>query len=354
MSRFLSKRFETLEAYVPGEQPQDMQYIKLNTNEAPYPPSPKVIEILGANEVSRVNLYPDPDGKRLRDAAAAYHGVKPENIFLANGSDDALALAFMAFFDAERPIVYPDITYSFYPVYCALYHIPFVKIPLLEDFSVRSEDYFGINKNIVIANPNAPTGLAVPLSEIEQMLRTNPDHLVVVDEAYVDFGGESAVRLIDRYENLLVVHTFSKSFAMAGARLGFVFGNEALIRDIDKIRHSFNSYNVNRLTMAAGIAALEDRAYYTDMRRKIIESREKAKLDLKALGFVMTDSKSNFLFAGRPGTSGKALYLALKERGILVRHFDKPRISDYLRITVGTPAQMDALVNALKEILANT
>jgi histidinol-phosphate aminotransferase len=351
MSRFLSERHAGLEPYVPGEQPVDMTYIKLNTNESPYPPSPLLRERLTASEIDGLRLYPDPEGARLRKKAADFYGLKPENIFLANGSDETLALAFLAFFDEKRPAAFPDITYGFYPVYCALFNIPYAEVPLAEDFSIRSEDYFGINRNIVIANPNAPTGLAVSLYDIERMLATNPEHVVLVDEAYVDFGGESAVKLIPRYDNLLVVQTFSKSRAMAGARLSFALANEALIRDIDAMRYSFNSYNVNRLTMIAGEAALDDEAYYLDLRRKIIATRRQASEDLKALGFVTTDSRANFLFAKHPDFSGKELYRRLKERGILVRHFDKPRISDYLRITVGTPEQMARLTEALKEIL---
>jgi histidinol-phosphate aminotransferase len=352
MSRFLSDRYAELVPYVPGEQPTDMKHIKLNTNESPYPPSPKVQERLSAGEIDNLRLYPDPRGTRLVKKAADFYGLKPENVFLANGSDETLALAFMAFCDEKRPVAFPDITYGFYPVYCALFNIPYVKLPLLDDFSIRSRDYFGLGKNVVIPNPNAPTGLTIPLSDIETILRTNPDNVVLIDEAYVDFGGDSAVGLIPKYGNLLVVHTYSKSRSMAGARLSFALGNAELIKDIDAMRYSFNSYNVNRLTMLAGEAALDDEAYYTDMRRKIVETREKAKADLKALGFVMTDSRANFLFASRPGTPGKELYLALRERGILVRHFDKPRISEYLRITIGTPEQMTALIAALKEITA--
>ncbi|SHH77649.1 histidinol-phosphate aminotransferase [Sporobacter termitidis DSM 10068] len=353
MSRFLTDRYKGLTPYVPGEQPADMTYIKLNTNESPYPPSPKVLEALDKTAVDRLNLYPDPTGARLREKAAALYGLKPDNVFLANGSDEALAFAFMAFCDDRRQAVFPDITYGFYPVYCALFNIPCIQIPLREDFTLRSEDYFGINKNIIIPNPNAPTGLALPLGDIEQMLQTNPGHVVLVDEAYVDFGGRSAVGLVGRYENLLVVHTFSKSRSMAGARLGFVFGNAALIRDIDMMRYSFNSYNVNRLTLLAGEAALSDAAYYKDMQQKIVAARDKAASGLKALGFAMTDSKANFLFVRHPDIAGGALYKALREKGILVRHFDKPRISDYLRITVGTPEQMDTLIAALRTILEN-
>jgi histidinol-phosphate aminotransferase len=351
MSRFLNDRFKQLVPYVPGEQPTDMSYIKLNTNESPYPPSPKVHARMTDGEIDRLRLYPDPLGSALRAKAAAVYGVRPENIFLANGSDEALALAFLAFCGWQRPAVFPDITYGFYPVYCALFDVPSETIPLREDFTVDVEAYCGIGRNVILANPNAPTGLAVPVSDIERILQSNPDNLVLVDEAYVDFGAESAVGLIGKYDNLLVVHTCSKSWALAGARLGFVFGQPALIEDIDRMRYSFNSYNVTRQTLLAGEAALDDLPYYTEMRGKIVRTRERSARALKALGFELTDSKANFLFARYPGKSGGELYQNLKAMGILVRHFDKPRISDYLRITIGTDAQMDALVEALKRIL---
>ena len=351
MSRFLSRRLGALEAYVPGEQPQDMQYIKLNTNEAPYPPSPAVFERLNVSELQKLNLYPDPEGAALRGKLAALYGVGPENVFLSNGSDEVLAFAFMAFCDAEKPVVFPDITYPFYPVYANLYGIPYAQLPVRDDFSIDLSDYQGIGKNIVIANPCSPTGLAVSASGIETLLRSNPDHIVLIDEAYVDFGAESVVRLIDRYENLLVVQTYSKSRFMAGVRLGVAFGSAGLIADLNRIKYSFNPYNVSRMALVAGEAAVDEDAYYKENCRKIIAGREKTARDLMALGFVMTDSKANFLFARHPGMEGGALYRALKARGILVRHFDKPRISEYLRITIGTPEQMDALVAALKDIL---
>ncbi len=351
MSKFLSRRFEKLEAYVPGEQPQDMQYIKLNTNESPYPPSPKVFESLGADEIARLRLYPDPIGKRLREKVAQLYGVTSQNVFLANGSDEALAFAFLAFCDEGHPAAFPDITYGFYPVYCELFGAPYTRIPLREDFSIDCDDYCGVSKTIVIANPNAPTGLVISRNDIEKILQTNPNNVVIIDEAYIDFGGASVVGLINRYDNLLVVHTCSKSRSLAGARLSFTFGSQALISDIDKMRYSFNSYNVNRLTLVAGEAALDDEPYYAGMCQRIVKTRDRTAAELKALGFVMTDSKANFLFAKHPNLSGSAFYQKLKAMGILVRHFDKPRISDYLRITVGTDAQMDALIKALKDII---
>lgn len=351
MSRFLSSRFAGLVPYVPGEQPVDMKYIKLNTNESPYPPSPKVFEVIKNSDLSLQRLYPDPTGKALRDKAARSFGVEPENIFFSNGSDEALAFIFMAFCDETKPVVFPDITYGFYPVYCALFGIPYETIPLRDDFTINCEAYHQLGKNIVLANPNAPTGLAVSPEKIVRLLETNPDCVVIIDEAYIDFGAQSVAGLIKKYDNLLVVQTCSKSRSLAGARLGFVFGQKELIADIEKMRYSFNSYNVTRLTLAAGEAALDDEAYYGDMQQKIIKTREKTACELKALGFEMTESKANFLFIRHPGFGGGELYRKLKEIGILVRRFDKPRISDYLRITIGTPGQMHTLINAIEDIL---
>lgn len=351
MSRFFSERFQALRAYTPGEQPQNMQYIKLNTNEAPYPPSPKVFERLNTAEIEKLNLYPDPEGVTLKEKLAALYGVGTKNIILSNGSDEVLAFAFQAFCDTVRTVAFPDITYPFYPVYADLYGVPFRQIPVREDFGIYCGDYEGLNQNIIIANPNSPTGSAMPLADIERILQTNPNHIVLIDEAYVDFGAESAVRLIDTYENLLVVQTFSKSRFMAGVRLGYAFGHEELIRDLNKIKYSFNPYNVSRLALVAGEAAIDEDGYYKERCRIIAENRDKTAQALEALGFVMTDSRANFLFARHPGFAGSALYQSLKSKGILVRHFDKPRISDYLRITVGNGEQMDALLGALETIV---
>ncbi|UOO37729.1 histidinol-phosphate transaminase [Oscillospiraceae bacterium CM] len=351
MSRFLSKRLSDLVPYVPGEQPTDMAYIKLNTNESPYPPSPMVLERLVSAALDKLNLYPDPTGKALRQKIAAQYGLEPENVFLSNGSDEALAFAFMAFCDEKTPAAFADVTYGFYPVYCDLFGIPRAVIPLRSDFTLCADDYVGIGKTIIIANPNAPTGLAVSLDAIEKILAANPDNVVIVDEAYVDFGGDTAVGLIQKYDNLLVVQTCSKSRSLAGARLGFAFGCKALIDDIDAVRYSFNSYNVSRPALLAGEAAFDDAAYYDAMCRRVIATREKTAEGLKALGFQMTASVANFLFARHPEASGGDLYRQLKARGILVRHFDKNRISDYLRITIGTPEQMKALLSALAVIL---
>ncbi len=350
MSRFLNPRFDDLEAYVPGEQPQDTEYIKLNTNESPYPPSPEVIKRISPEEVSKLNLYPDPGGQVLKEKIAALYDVKPENIFLANGSDEALDFSFMAFCDKEHGVVYPDITYGFYPVFAALHGIPAEEIPLKEDFSLDWRDYLNTGKTVVIANPNAPTSLSIPVSGIEEILKSDPDNVVLIDEAYVDFGGESAVPLIKEYDNLLVTQTFSKSRSMAGARLGFAIGAKDLIDDLEKIKYSTNPYNINRLSLAAGEAAIDSNGYYMDNVNRIIETRDETARELKSLGFEVFDSKTNFLFVRKDGIPGEDLYTGLKDRGILVRYFDRERIRDFVRISVGTPDQMEKLVSAISDI----
>ena len=350
MSRFFSSKYDTLTPYTPGEQPRDQQYIKLNTNESPFPPSPKAIAY-GREEAEKLQLYSDPECKTLVQKAAERFGVLPEEILFTNGSDEILNFAFMAFCDETHPAVFPDITYGFYPVFAKLNNVPYSQVPLQEDFSVRVEDYLGIHKTIFIANPNAPTGLALPLEQIEMIVKTNPDNVVVIDEAYVDFGGESAVSLIHKYDNLLVTQTFSKSRSMAGARLGFGIGCKALIRDLNTVKYSTNPYNVNRMTMAAGVGALEDTEYFENNCRAIMENRQWTTVQLRQLGFAVLDSMANFLFAMHPALDGKALYLRLKEKGILVRHFDSPRLKSYNRITIGSLPQMQALVAAIKEIL---
>ncbi|MCL2163629.1 MAG: histidinol-phosphate transaminase [Oscillospiraceae bacterium] len=352
MSRFLSRRHSGLVAYVPGEQPDSVEeYIKLNTNESPYPPSPGVIAALNEREAGKLNLYPNPDGKRLKMKLAAHYGVLPENVIIGNGSDELLAFAFLAFCDGDRGVAFPDITYGFYPVYAELFGTPCEQIPLNKDLTIDLACYLGIRKNIIIANPNAPTGIALGLSDIEAVVESNPDFIVLIDEAYVDFGAESAIPLTKVYDNLLVMHTYSKSRSMAGARLAYAIGQEAVIDDLVKMKYSFNPYNVNRLTLLAGEAALDSEEYYIDRRREIIDTRAYTEAELKRLGFVMTESKANFIFAMHPKKRGNELYLELKERGVLVRHFDKHRISEYLRITIGSRAQMDALINAARGIL---
>ena len=350
MSRFFSNKYKNLKAYTPGEQPKDMQYIKLNTNESPYPPSPSV-SLAVMNEVGKLGLYSDPECTELISEASGVFGVKPTQILMTNGSDEILNFAFMAFCDDTHPIVFPDITYGFYPVFAELNGIPYEKIPLKEDFSIDVNDYIGIGKNIVIANPNAPTGLILSLNDIQRIVESNPDNVVIIDEAYVDFGTESAVSLIERYDNLLVTQTFSKSRSMAGARLGFGIGAESLIADLCTIKYSTNPYNVNRMTMAAGAAALRENDYYMENCKKIMATREFTKKELEKLGFFVTESKANFLFAKSDAIDGETLYLELKKRGVLVRHFTTEKIKDYNRITVGTRAEMDVLLSAVGEIL---
>lgn len=350
MSKYFSKKYDKLVPYTPGEQPREMVYTKLNTNESPFPPSP--IAMRYAAEASRnLQLYSDPTCKVLHGALAKAFGVSPEEVLATNGSDEILNFAFMAFCDDEHPCVFPDITYGFYKVFADINNIPYEEIPLKEDFTIDINDYIGIGKNIFIANPNAPTGIMIPREDIEKIIASNPDNIVVVDEAYVDFGGESCVPLIHKYNNLLVTQTFSKSRSMAGARLGFGIACKELINDLNTIKYSTNPYNVNRMTMAAGIGVLEDADYTESNCKTIIENREMLTTELIHLGFVLTDSKSNFVFAKHPENSGEYLYKSLKEKGVLVRHFGSERICDYLRITVGSKEQIDTLISALKTIL---
>ena len=351
MSRYFTPTLAGLSPYTPGEQPQDQQYIKLNTNESPYSPSPAVVAAVNAAEVEKLRLYSDPACAQLLAAAAEYHGLSPDEIMPGNGSDENLFFALRAFCDEQHPLAYADVTYGCYSVWCNLMHIPSHILPLEEDFSIDPTKYYGLNETIVIANPNAPTGLALPRSAIEGILKSNPNNVVIVDEAYVDFGGESCVPLIHQCDNLLVVQTFSKSRQLAGARLGLAMGNAALIADLNRIKFSLNPYNINRLTLKAGEAALKDTAYFDATRQKIMDTRAWTAKELANRGFSLTDSRSNFLFARTDRMEGGALYRALKEKGILVRHFDSPRIADYLRITIGTQAQMEALIKALDEIL---
>lgn len=353
MSRFFSNKYSSLTPYTPGEQPRDVAYIKLNTNESPYPPSPKA-QKLAALALDQLMLYPDPDCKTLRETAAAALDISVDEILFTNGSDDVLNFAFMAFCDDTCGAAFPDITYGFYSVFAQLNGIDYVQIPLTEDFSVRAEDYIGLGRTIFIANPNAPTGKALPLSQIERIVAGNPNNVVVVDEAYVDFGAQSAVQLIGKYDNLLVTQTFSKSRSMAGARLGMGIGSKALIKDLNTVRYSTNPYNINRMTMAAGIGALDDEAYFRENCQKIQKTRAWTMQALQSLGFTVVDSMTNFVFAAHPKIDGKTLYTQLKQRRILVRHFDAPRLTAYNRITIGTPEQMGVLIDTLKEILEET
>ena len=351
MSRFLSRTLAAVTPYTPGEQPQDQQYIKLNTNESPYLPSPAVIAAVSEHEVEKLRLYSDPACADLLKAAAAHFGLQPEQIMPGNGSDENLFFALRAFCDADHPLAYADITYGCYGVWCGLMHIPSHIIPLKEDFTLDPKDYYGLNQTIVLANPNAPTGIALPRAEIEGILKANPNNVVIVDEAYVDFGGESCVPLIDQYENLLVVQTFSKSRQLAGARLGLAMGNAALIADLNRVKFSLNPYNINRLTLKAGQAALEDTAYFEKTRAAIMDTRAWTMQQLTDRGFTVLDSRTNFVFASTGRINGGELYKELKKNGILVRHFDAPRIENWLRITIGTPEQMQALMDAVDKIL---
>ena len=351
MSRYMSARFDGLEAYVPGEQPQDMRYVKLNTNESPFPPSPEVRAAVNAAEAERLNRYPDPEGKVLRARLAEMYGVEPDNVFLANGSDELLFFAFLAFCDGERPVAFPSISYGFYPVYAQLLRLPYTEVPLREGFVLDPADYCGLGKNIVIANPNAPTGRAISTADIEEVVRSNPDHVVLIDEAYVDFGGESCLPLIHKYDNLLVCQTFSKFRSLAGGRLGFAIGSPALIEDLDKIKYSTNSYNINRLTMAAAIATIENNDYYAENSRRIQENRAYTAGELEKLDFETLPSQANFIFTRCRRMEGGALYRALKARGVLVRHWEKPEIADWCRVTIGSREQMDVFLEKVREIL---
>ena len=350
MSRFFSDKYASLVPYVPGEQPQDKRYVKLNTNESPFPPSEGVKKAV-ADAADRLCLYSDTESRLLRAEMSKVFGLPMDNIVMVNGSDEILNFAFMAFADEKAPLAVPDITYGFYPVFAELNHIPYEKIPLNEDFTINVEKYIGINKTIVIANPNAPTGIFLPLCDIERIVQSNPNNVVIVDEAYVDFGGESAVKLLDKYDNLLVTGTFSKSRSMAGARLGFGFGSRELISDINTIRFSTNPYNVNSLTSAAGVAALQDNDYYMNNCKTIIKTRAWTEKALRELGFAVIPSAANFVFAKSDRVDGEALYLRLKEKGVLIRHFTNPRICDYNRITIGSREQMEILLEKIKEVL---
>ncbi len=351
MSKFLISRLSSLEEYVPGEQPRDKKYIKLNTNESPFPPSPKAMAQIDSKEKEDLRLYSDPEAKKLKEAIASYYDTDIKNVFVSNGSDEVLNFFFMAFCDDTNKVCFPNISYGFYKVFANLYSLPYEEIPLKYDFTINPTDYFNKGKNIVIANPNAPTGLTLSLFDIEEILITNPDNLVVIDEAYVDFGAESAVPLTKKYNNLLVVQTFSKSRSLAGARLGFAIGNEEIIKDLEKIKYSTNPYNINRLTMLLGQEAIKDEEYFDINRRLIIEAREFTKNALEELGFDVLPSKANFLFAKSNKISGEELYLKLKEKSILVRHFKDEKISAFNRITIGTMDEMKSLIKAIKEIM---
>lgn len=349
MSKYFSSRFASLEPYVPGEQPQDMSYIKLNTNESPFDPPKEVVPVI--REAARsIRLYSDPESNELRQAIADYYGLEPENVMATNGSDEALNYAFMAFCDEEHPIVFPEITYGFYPVIAKLNNIPYETISLREDYTIDVREYEGINKNICIANPNAPTGIALSLEEVEQIVRTNPDNIIIIDEAYVDFGARSAVPLLYRYDNLLITQTFSKSRSLAGGRLGFILGAKDLIADMNTLRNASNPYNINRMTAKAGIVTLRENTYFKNSCQAIQFNRRYTSRALEALGFEILPSSANFLFVRSERIGGEELYLRLKEKGVLIRHFSDPKISDWNRVTIGTKVQMDKFLAKVEEI----
>ncbi len=338
--------------YVPGEQPQETDIIKLNTNENPYPPSKKVNEAHKYMPVDRFALYPDPAASELVHALEDYYGLREGQVFVGVGSDDVLSLAFLTFFNSDRPILFPDVTYSFYPVWADVYRIPYECPPLKDDFSIDITDYMRENGGIVIANPNAPTSLGLGVSDIEQILKANPDVIVIVDEAYVDFGGETSLSLLDTYENLLVVRTYSKSRSLAGMRIGYAIGNERLIRALMDVKESINSYTMTIESIKVGTAALADEEYFRQSIDKVVATRERTKSELEKRGFQVLDSQTNFLFARHPGKDGEAIFRALRDKKIYVRHFSGERIKDYLRITVGTDEQMDRFLEVLDQVMA--
>jgi histidinol-phosphate aminotransferase len=353
MSQYWSAVVHGLTPYVPGEQPKLPNLVKLNTNENPYGPSPKVLEAVRAEAADTLRLYPDPNSDRLRAGIAAYHDVTPGQVFVGNGSDEVLAHAFMALLKHDRPILFPDITYSFYPVYCGLYEIAHRAIPLTESFEIRVDDYLTPNGGVIFPNPNAPTGRLLALAEIERLLGGNPDSVVVVDEAYIDFGGESAVGLVARYPQLLVTRTLSKSHALAGLRVGYAIGQPHLIEALNRVKDSFNSYPLDRFAQAGALASMEDRAHFESICAKVVATRARLVGKMERLGFEVLPSAANFVFARHPAHDGAVLAAALRERSIIVRHFKNPtRIAPFLRVTVGTDAQCDALLDALNAIVA--
>jgi histidinol-phosphate aminotransferase len=353
MSRFMSNKYAALKPYTPGEQPKGRQFIKLNTNESPFPPSP-LAQKYAAEEMKQLKLYSDPCCTTLAERAAQVLGIDQEELLFTNGSDDALNFAFMAFCDREHPAIFPDISYGFYKVFAQLNNIPYRELPLKEDFTIDIRDYCDAEGTVFIANPNAPTGLCLSLKDIETIVQSNPDRVVVIDEAYVDFGGESAISLIHKYDNLLVVQTFSKSRSMAGARLGFAAGCKSLIADLNTLKFSTNPYNVNRMTMAAGVGSLEDAEYFHSCVDRVKACRRWTRQQLELLGMTTLDSSTNFVFTKHSNLPGKVLYTKLRDRGILIRHFDTPRLTDFIRVTIGDEQQMAAFITALKEILEET
>lgn len=351
MSRYWSPIVRDLDPYVPGEQPKVANLVKLNTNENPYGPSPKALEAIQAHNDERLRLYPDPDASQLKQAIADTYSVSTEQVFVGNGSDEVLAHIFHGLFQHDDPILFPDISYSFYPVYCGLYQIDYQQIALADDFSIRVEDYQRANGGIIFPNPNAPTGRLLALDDIEQLLRANTESVIVVDEAYIDFGGQTAITLVDRYSNLLVTQTLSKSRSLAGLRIGFAVGHPDLIEALIRVKDSFNSYPLDSLAIAAGVAALEDQSYFDQICQKVIDSREQVVSELETLGFEVIPSAANFVFTNHRDHTAADLAVGLREQGVIVRHFSHDRIDNYLRITIGTEAENKKLLSVLAALV---
>lgn len=353
VSKFWSRIARDIEPYVPGEQPRERKYIKLNTNENPYPPSPKVLEAIKQAADESLRLYPDPCCNDLRQTAADYFGLKKEQVFVGNGSDEVLAFSFMAFFDPGKPILFPDITYSFYPVYSQLFNLDYRLIPLNEGFEIPVEQFYEQNGGVIIPNPNAPTSNFLELEAIKEIIEHNSESVVIIDEAYIDFGGESAVKLINEFSNLLVIHTLSKSRSLAGLRVGFAMGQKELIEGLERIKDSINSYTLDRLALAGAKEAILDEEYFQQTRKKIMITRERITEALRNKGFQVIDSRANFIFVAHPAFPGKYLFEQLREKGILVRYFNKPRIDNFLRVSIGTDGEMDIFLKEICEITSS-
>lgn len=353
MSREWTKNLRNIEPYVPGEQSKDKDIVKINANENPYPPSPKAAEVLKSFDTNKLRFYPSANSTKLKEAIAKYYKVDVSNVFVGNGSDDVLAVAFQSFFNSEKPIVYPDLTYSFYPVWCSLFGIKYKNYPVGDDFRINPEDYKEKNGGVVIPNPNAPTSLGEGLDFVEKILNYNQDSVVIIDEAYVDFGGTSSIPLIDKYENLLVTGTFSKSRSLAGLRIGFAIGSKALIDVMEAVKNSYNSYTVDSLSIEMGAASIEDDEYFKSTCKKVIETRERVTLELEKLGFDVLDSQTNFIFVTHNKHNMKALFEYLKTQKVFIRYFSLPRIENYVRITIGTNEEMDIFLEKTKEFILN-
>ncbi len=351
MNRFWSSVVHTLTPYVPGEQPKQTDLVKLNTNENPYPPSPKALLAMSKEAADTLRLYPDPNADRLKQTLASYYGVKSEQVFVGNGSDEVLAHTFLALLKHDLPLLFPDISYSFYPVYCGLYDITYQTVPLNNQFEIDPVDYQLPNGAIIFPNPNAPTGRLLPLSVVESMVQQQSNSVVVVDEAYIDFGGESAIALVDKYPNLLVIQTLSKSRSLAGLRVGFAIGHVELIEALERVKNSFNSYPLDRFAISGAVAAFEDKAYFTETCQRVMTTRERLADRLTQMGFQVLPSAANFLFVSHPDRDAAELAALLREKAIIVRHFKQTRIEQYLRISIGTDEQTERLLNALSAIL---